>query len=352
MYDEAGPSKVKVMDASNILVHNKLENYESINLMNLVYTKGWFIIYITAICTILAIGCTFFLKPHYKITTLLVEPKIEAYKDIFLNTRSDITQADLFTLFLKKLSDIQNFNSFLKQSSEIDNTFQISSDINNSLKSKVIINHNDPVEAELTIISPQLDANADLNKAYISFTNKKTLSEFIKKQHDAVNIKIKKIKEKISVIIDTLKNQQTFFIDRLKNQIAILKTKKNNKENQQYLLHLENELYKHQYNIDALDLNHKSGNNYLVELKLQLQLLESLSFKLPNVSSYEIKNLSTVGSIMISKKLVIMLGFFLGLILALTISILQTIFQVRKELKLSMTLNSPDFEAEKVSSQS
>ena len=364
MSDEFISSKVQIIEPSNILVHNRQENYKSIDLpllFSALYKKVWFVLFITVISTLLATGLTFFLKPQYKVTTFLTEPTANQYQDLFTNTNSSISQSELFNFFLKKLSNNQNFNSFVQQSNLIDKSFQNSSSSSavtpkalfnkNSLKFKVIINQNkgllrasindnstkitdDGFDAELTIFSSKIDSNAVLNKAYIEFTNQELLNEVAMKQNDIIKVKIKKLEQQINFQIETLKNQLSFVIARLESYIAIIKTKKDNVQFKNLLSQLQEKLYNKQYNMRVLTIENKSTDKILLETKFNLQQLKYLTFNVSGMLSYHMDVSSKVEKTNPNKKLIIILGIFFGFILATVVVLLQIGFKVSKELEI------------------
>lgn len=347
MNEDKGLSKTSSTEPSNVLISSNEKDYISINLFQLLYKKGWFIIATVALATLMAFGLSSRLTPQFKVTAQLTEPTAQQYKDLFINTASNISQTELFDIFLKKLSNGENFNQFVKQIDPKQTPLKLSklkSRVSNNT-SKGLLRENkhlrfseitpDGIEAELSIISPNVDSEAFLNKAYIEFTNKQALNLVAQKQKDIVAIKIKKLEQEVNLLTESLISQKTYSINKLKAQINDLKSKPANPANLNEVAKLQEQLNNNVYDLQALTSKNESNDKILLEKKLALEQLKSLSFDTSSINIFKIEGFSTPVAYNPFKKLIIMFGVLAGFILAVSILLLQANIQLRKKLQVS-----------------
>lgn len=333
-----------------ILIQCK-EEYRGIkffDLLKTLYKNKYSLIAVICTFTLMAVCLAFFIKPQYQITTHLVEPKIDQLKVISSETGSNVNQAELFGIFLKRLNNSQNFKSFLDDAKTVKQEMLLP--FKNNLKSKVIINQkgllreatddrqnkltdkisDNGVDAELDILSPIKPQDTELSLAYLSFTNRELLEEFTLKQQDIIKREIHKLESQISIQTDTLKNQLSFKEEKLKNEIIDLNAKKNTQDYKNKLTLLQQKLDNTQYDIKLLTLENKAQDKTLLIQKLQLEKLKTLSFDLSGIQSFQIEGISTIIKNTPNRKLIIILGVFLGILAALVITILQMDMKARK----------------------
>lgn len=362
MNSQNNPLTSKKSDHLNILVHNSKEDSKSIDLLTLLYKKGLLIFCIATLGTVLAIAFTKNLKPTYTASTRLVEHSTSQFEDLYISTGINITPSELLSIFLKKLSNTQNFKSFIKENEPLINKIYSNAAINqqkkidqfdiNKLESKVTIRQDqgllreglankitdDGFEGVLNISSPKIDANASLNNAYIQYTNNMILNEIVKKQQDIVHLEINKLQQQIGFLKEVDTNRLSFEIAKLKAQIANVETKNNKK----LLSRLQSKLFTNQYDLQLLSSTNQSSNKDLLTKQAQLQNLKNLSFATSKIKSYMIDGDSSVLKTTPNKNQIIFLGAFIGLIFGTIISMFQISLRVRKELEASISENIPN----------
>ena len=254
---ENGPYNLALDKHQYIIMNNQEYQNNTIDLLKLIsdlYNKRWFILSLTALFTLLAIGRAFILTPKYEVKTVLTQPNADQIQVLHLNTDSKLTGSDIFKKYVKTLSSKGNYISFLEQSGALDKSmtnFQTSSDYDRKKQlNKLLLNYNvaiiyhtklDPkdayndnsLEAELITRSSKLDLDASENLAYIEYTNQKVLADVAKIKQSITHRKIEQLKKimnqnesKVSLErhneIKRLINQQSLSIDELNNKIDAL----------------------------------------------------------------------------------------------------------------------------------
>lgn len=336
------PSMIHVIEPSQILVYQQHEQCKTIDLKHLILKKGWLILSLMVLGGAITGGLSLKSKPSYKEVTHLSEPSIKQYEDLYANTNSKISSGKLFNLFLSKLSNQENFNAFKKE-------FLLSSpkqrEYLDSLRSNVVVSKIKKLSlsysyskiseeadiAELNLISP-VNLSQDIAKKYIDFTNREILNEISEKQHEALNVKIKNIEQQYNVRFDALKKQHLFEIEKLKNQIEQVTHEKSTADKPKQLAYLQEQLKSKDYDLQALVNQHISNDKSLNQAESTLTHLKALPFDASHISSFTIDSTAPVVEIKPNFKLVIAAGAMVGLVMAIFIVLLQTVFLVRHEL--------------------
>ncbi|MDP3270022.1 MAG: Wzz/FepE/Etk N-terminal domain-containing protein [Legionella sp.] len=355
MHNEIGSPRASLIDSSIILYNVDNDDFKMIDLKKLfseLYKKSWLLLSFTLFFALLSFAFTFTLKPQFRISTHLEEPTVNDFKDLYINSGSQLNQSEVFNLFLKKLANPQNFTSFLSQYSQKNNALDESSFKNDGLsfdamhlKSRVKINENqgrlqenqlnpnkmmdNGIDAELIIMSPSNIAKSDLNARYLDYTNNKLVNDIAMKQHDLVNIQTSNLDQLVMNQVKTLKNKHLFLIERLRSQIQ--EAQRDPVKSKAQLSLLQNRLLKEQIYMDMLSTDDKSINHIIDDKEnVALQMLKNLNFDLGHVKTFNAPSSPTTETIYPNKKIFIIAGAFFGFFAGLSLIILQMSLRTKK----------------------
>ncbi|HRD69475.1 MAG TPA: Wzz/FepE/Etk N-terminal domain-containing protein [Legionella sp.] len=358
MHNEIGSPRASLIDSSIILYNVDNDDFKMIDLKKLfseLYKKSWLLLSFTLFFALLSFAFTITLKPQFRISTHLEEPTVNDFKDLYVNSGSQLNQSELFNLFVKKLANPQNFTSFISQYSQKNRALDESSFKSDGLsydamhlKSRVKINENqgrlreyqlnpnkmmdNGIDADLIIMSPSDIAKSDLNQRYLDYTNNKLINEIAIKQHDLVNIQTTNLEQLIMNQVKILKNKHLFLMERLRSQIQ--EAHKDPVRYKAQLSLLQNRLLKEQIYIDMLSGDNKSINQIIDDREnVTLQRLKNLNFDLAHVKTFNAPSAPNTETIYPNKKIFIIAGAFFGFLAGLSLIILQMGFRTKKESK-------------------
>ncbi len=340
-------SNIRNSKSSDILIDFNNEGYIKINLIKLIQTKSIFIVLITLLCALCAFAYTYTIKPQYKVTTHIAPPEIKQLQNLYLNTNSRLNQADLFQLFLNKLSNQPNFDLFLKNISSVAREQSLPTIdkikykvIPTSTKNSIILNQDYKVvpiqstEADLTIFSPEIDKDAFLNKAYIDFTNNEVLTEIAKIQSEIMQLQAIQAIQQKKIDLKLLIEQKSLVITKLINTLNRLKNKKSDSVLKRNISFIEKNLFHVEYEMEVLKLKNKSNNSLLNTLSSGAHDANDFSFDISGIKTYKISGEHAFTPIKPNGKKSILLGLLFGFIISVMIVILQTTLKIRKELNI------------------
>lgn len=239
------------------------EEAKSINLLPLIfefYKRRWTMLIIVVCCLMVAMGITYFRAPQYNVSTFLVPPKPYQIQRLYLNTDSNMSAKDLFTLFTRKLSQPGVVVSYLQESGLIDKELK-EQGIDSPLEKQRLINRiaknymvttviddtgiskdqkksadytvktfkDTSSNTQLVTLSSQPDLKASDNLGYIEYVNKKVISEIGLEQKAVAKAAIIRLERKINKQLAEVKAERENQIKRLLNQqnldVAKIKTK-------------------------------------------------------------------------------------------------------------------------------